>query len=404
VPPLLPFVTVNHAETLKVKTDARLRKGRIDSNEKWPQQETKILNKRAQDLKKGCTKSQLKSDLKETNPKFATWATDFKVADLYFDCVATQRAAWEKHLDKAKDDDLKLRAELTTLECGIYERIRAARTAKFAKEAKEFEKEMRKSTGNKAYSIDADQEDGAVFLFTQSQQQAKFNAHFAQLYAQLRMAQAAATSTCSAWHREVRGIIYPLHDWDDVEASRLETWKSDESTLAWGVQWQLDQDEKKKAPVATLGMIAPNPTALEFMGDPIAAPATVGVEQGISSVEIPMAEVFERAAELMKEKLSSGGITPEEYEQMMKVNEQLREMEEEDAVSEQDDDEVANAFVNAFTKRESHGARFRQRFTLEEPLSFTPLLRLNRAGVRPTAFLSGVYSSYRFAMQIASKH
>jgi hypothetical protein len=46
-----------------------------------------------------------------------------------------------------------------------------------------------------------------------------------------------------------------------------------------------------------------------------------------------------------------------------------------------------------------YGARvFRQNFSLEDAIDFTPLLRLKQAGVRPMAFLSGVHFSDRFTL------
>jgi hypothetical protein len=45
-----------------------------------------------------------------------------------------------------------------------------------------------------------------------------------------------------------------------------------------------------------------------------------------------------------------------------------------------------------------YGARFRQRFTLDEAIEFSALLRLKPLpSVRPMSFLLGVHSSYRLA-------
>jgi len=41
---------------------------------------------------------------------------------------------------------------------------------------------------------------------------------------------------------------------------------------------------------------------------------------------------------------------------------------------------------------------FRQKFTVEDAIGSTPLLRLKRAGVRPMIFLSGVHFSYQFTL------
>lgn len=68
------------------------------------------------------------------------------------------------------------------------------------------------------------------------------------------------------------------------------------------------------------------------MEDPMAVPeaGAVGVETGISHKDAPATQVYEHAAEIMQEKLSSGEISPEEYEHMMKVNEAMLQMEEEE--------------------------------------------------------------------------
>lgn len=60
-------------EKVGAKTDKNMRKGRVDSNEKWPKKEIKILQSRINKMKKGCSKSELKHDLKEQAPQLARW-------------------------------------------------------------------------------------------------------------------------------------------------------------------------------------------------------------------------------------------------------------------------------------------------------------------------------------------
>lgn len=76
------FKAIKLTEKVGTKTDKTLQKARSDSLDKWPKEETKTLNARAQALKPGCSKAELKQDLYKTNPTFAVYATELRMAEL----------------------------------------------------------------------------------------------------------------------------------------------------------------------------------------------------------------------------------------------------------------------------------------------------------------------------------
>ena len=99
-----------------------------------------------------------------------------------------------------------------------------------------------------------------------------------------------------------------------------------------------------------------SPTNLHEMPDAMEAPETLGIHNDtVSSEKYVMVAVFDKAAELMEEKLASGDITPEEYEQMTKVNEMMREMENEDLEIENDDEDADELVQSMYTDSPTAG-------------------------------------------------
>eukprot|EP00039_Didymoeca_costata_P002686 m.61906 g.61906 ORF g.61906 m.61906 type:complete len:815 (+) comp11462_c0_seq1:191-2635(+) len=283
-------------ENVGCKTDKTLRNGKSDALEKWPKQETSLLNKRSEALKKGQPKSDYKAELQKINPKYAGWATELRMSNLYFECLEAQSKAWRKFLDKAQVQDLKVRQELFSLELSIFNRVKKAKM---------------KPIKDNAYDVE------------------KVNCFFANLYAKLRGNHAKVQHLIEEWYRQMKDVVYPLHDWDDPQRG---VWSSDEKVMIAATDWQRKATEAKATPMNP-DFVTASPTAVDSMPPPTEQPGTIGdaLQAGGPVMDIaPASVVFDKAAEIMADKLSSGDISPEEYEQMMRVNDAMREMEEEE--------------------------------------------------------------------------